>query len=201
MVWWCHPGMLWTPGPPQPPVWVSVALPSTERQGRAQVAPGETRKQVGRYRGDPANEVGGSDHSLRAWTEVLVGGQLASAWLTPYQARPGPKSRRAVWELHLPRTQVDDGSAFCQEARGGPGAPWSVARGLSQQPGSLGHPAPGGGLACTPHDSPLEPTQNHFLAARELILCLLKAGTVGVRSGPSRDCVRCSGQSDPVQAG
>lgn len=37
------------PRPSPAPVWVSVALPSTERQGRAQVAPGETRKQVGRY--------------------------------------------------------------------------------------------------------------------------------------------------------
>lgn len=71
----CCSGMFVDPRPFPAPVWVSVALPFTERQGHAQVAPGETRgwwAAVGR----PANEVRGSDHSLQAQTGVLVGGSL-----------------------------------------------------------------------------------------------------------------------------
>lgn len=152
---------LWAPGPPEPPVWVSVALPSTERQGRAQVAPGETRKQVGCYRADPANEVGGSDHSLRAQTGVLVGGQLAFAWLTPHQARPGPKSRQRG-SAGAPPAQNPGGRRKCVL----PGGPWWPRSPLvgSRRPQSAAEEL---GLSCPWRRLGLHPTRQPIGAHSE----------------------------------
>lgn len=96
----------------------------------------------------------GQDHSLQAQTGVLVVGQLASAWLTPHQARPGPKSRQRG-SVEAPPAQNPGGQRKCL-----PGRPMVAPEPLigSQRPRAL--------LACTPHNSPSEPTQSHFLPAR-----------------------------------
>lgn len=144
----------WTPGPSQPPVWVSVALPFTERarpcSGGPRVRPGNRWAAIE----ETANEVRGSDHSLQAQTGVLVGGQL-HLWLT--HTRPAWPPSRQRGSVEAPPAQNPGGQTEVRL----PGGPW-----WPQSP-LIGSQRPQGSLGMHPTQQPVGPTQSHFLPARE----------------------------------